>query len=310
MAEVAGSAVRLRSVQGGRVPPRGPGDACSLVAIARDLGCHLAGFGPPVACPMAVPVSVGFHLTMSATGSNSHSVPILVRLGELDWKNVRRNLDENGYARLPGFLSQDECRSLRELYPERGRFRSFIDMNGHGYGAGDYRYFARPLPDSVARLRTGLYRHLAQIANSWSELLGADAVYPDQLEEYLAHCMASGQSRPTPLLLRYEVGGYNRMHQDLYGAQAFPLQVAFLLSAPGADRDFTGGEFLISEHRPRRQVRAEAIALGLGDGIVFANAERPVPSARGFARANMRHGASRVRTGERFTLGVIFHDAE
>jgi hypothetical protein len=230
------------------------------------------------------------------------------RVAGLDWRTAAEQLDERGYARLPGLLSASECRDLAALYGDDERFRSTIDMEPRRYGIGQYRYFDRPLPDLVARLRTALYPPLARIANGWLEALGADRTLPPSLRSFLAECRSAGQLRPTPLLLRYGAGGLNHLHQDLYGAVAFPLQVAFLLSRPG--RDFEGGEFLLVEQRPRQQSRGEAITLRQGEGLVFPNQERPARGTRGVYRVAVRHGVSRVHAGERLTLGIIFHDAK
>jgi hypothetical protein len=224
-----------------------------------------------------------------------------------DWERVARELDTNGFAHLPGLLRSAECTALTSLFDRTDLFRTTIDMHGHAYGEGRYGYFAYPLPPAITALREALYEPLSRIANEWNERLAIDDVYPASLEAFLARCRDAGQLRPTPLLLHYEAGGYNRMHQDLYGDVAFPLQVACVLSSP--DEDFEGGEFLVSESRPRMQTRTTAIRLERGDGIVFANSVRPVASARGFARAAMRHGLSTVRAGERYALGLIFHDA-
>lgn len=230
------------------------------------------------------------------------------RVAGFDWKAVGAALDERGHARLPGLLPPRECDALRDLYADRDRFRSFVDLAAHRYGdRGDYRYFARPLPGVVAALRTHLYARLAPIANRWQAVLGRTDRFPRGIGPFLRHCHANGQVRPTPLLLRYERDGYNCLHQDLYGAVAFPLQVAVLLSEPGTD--FSGGAFLLVEQRPRMQSRGEAIELGRGEGLVFPNRARPVSGRRGPYAVTVRHGVSRVEAGERFTLGVIFHDA-
>jgi hypothetical protein len=222
--------------------------------------------------------------------------------------SVERQLDDAGYARLPGLLTGPECTELAALFGRDDTFRKTIEMQRHAYGEGRYRYFSYPLEPRVARMRTALYAPLAEIANRWNEKLGIETRYPRTLEALLARCQEAGQLRPTPLLLRYERGGYNRMHRDVYGDVAFPLQVACLLSSPGSD--FEGGEFLVSEGRARMQTRTTAVRLAAGDAIVFANAVRPVASTRGYARAAMRHGVSTVTRGERVALGIIFHDAQ
>ena len=225
----------------------------------------------------------------------------------LDWLAIERELDAYGCAVAPKLISPETCRELAALYADDGRFRSRIVMASHGFGRGEYKYFADPLPDLIVGLRRGLYRRLAPLANRWSAAMGIDVRYPAEHEAFRARCHAAGQMRPTPLLLRYRPGDYNCLHQDVYGAHVFPLQVAILLSEPG--RDFTGGEFVLTEQRPRMQSRAEVVNLSQGDGVIFAVRERPVQGARGAYRVNMRHGVSRLRSGERFTLGVIFHDA-
>lgn len=232
---------------------------------------------------------------------------IAERIAALDWPGIARALDQDGAALLPEILAGQECAALREDYHRETLFRSRIDMARHGFGRGEYKYFAAPLPAIVAALRTTLYPPLAAIAGRWHELLGEAKTYPARHAEFLELCHAAGQTRPTPLLLRYEAGDYNCLHQDLYGEHVFPLQVVFLLSEPG--RDFTGGEFLLVENRPRMQSRALVVPLGQGDGAVFAVHHRPVRGARGFYRATLRHGVSRLRSGQRQTLGVIFHDA-
>jgi hypothetical protein len=229
------------------------------------------------------------------------------RVAALDWHRVAHDLDAFGYARLPGFLTASECNELSALYERDERFRSTIAMEPRRFGIGEYRYFAYPLPRRVLELRRALYPPLARIANTWRAVLGSRERFPATLAGFLERCRSEEQRRPTPLLLRYQAGGLNHLHQDLYGAVAFPLQVAFLLKRP--QRDFTGGEFLLVEQRPRQQLRGEAIGLLRGEGIVFPNAERPVRGASGFYRARVRHGVSRVRSGERLTCGIIFHDA-
>ncbi|HEY2525547.1 MAG TPA: 2OG-Fe(II) oxygenase [Candidatus Binataceae bacterium] len=229
------------------------------------------------------------------------------RLGALDWTALERTLDERGYATIPALLAPARCAELAATYDERERFRSRVVMERVRFGVGEYKYFAPPLPPLVAAIRTAIYPHLAPIANRWARAMGRDGTYPAQLERFLDICRRAGQTKSTPLLLRYDAGGYNCLHQDLYGEVAFPLQLTCLLSQPGVD--FSGGEFLLVENRPRAQSRGEAIALGQGEAIVFATSERPVAGSRGHYRVMMRHGVSRMREGRRFSLGIIFHDA-
>lgn len=229
------------------------------------------------------------------------------RIDGLDWPAIGAAFSADGYARLPPLLSAAERMALAALDADDDKFRSRIDMARHRFGIGQYGYFADPLPTEVATLRTALYPRLAPMANAMMAALSQDHRYPDTLPDFLADCAAAGQTKPTPLLLHYVTGGHNRLHQDLYGPLAFPIQAVMLLSDPV--EDFTGGEFLLAEGVPRQQIRAEAIALEAGETILFPTAERPVPGARGMLRARMRHGVSRIRSGERFTLGVIFHNA-
>jgi hypothetical protein len=221
---------------------------------------------------------------------------------------VAQDLDVYGSAVIERVLSPDECRMLAGLYPDDSRFRSRIVMGRHGFGRGEYKYFRYPLPDILATLRMAAYARLAPIANRWNEAMRIDVRYPAEHADFLARCHAAGQRRPTPLLLRYEAGDYNCLHQDLYGEHVFPLQLAILLSEPG--RDFTGGEFVMTEQRPRMQSRAEVVPLRQGDGVVFAVHHRPMQGTRGTYRVNLRHGVSRIRSGRRHTVGIIFHDAE
>jgi hypothetical protein len=225
-----------------------------------------------------------------------------------DWDTLTEQLQLEGHAVLPGLLDTGECRSVSALYGQPRLFRSRVVMARHGFGQGEYQYFSYPLPGLVQQLRESLYPRLAGIANRWNEVMGLEIRYPSQHAEFLARCHAAGQTRPTPLLLQYESGDYNCLHQDLYGEQVFPLQVAVLLSQPG--EDFTGGEFVLTEQRPRMQSRPEVVPLMRGDAVVFAVHHRPVQGSRGPYRVNMRHGVSRLRSGNRHTLGVIFHDAE
>ena len=225
----------------------------------------------------------------------------------LDWTRIAAELDARGWALTGPLLKPETCASVADLYPRDEGFRSRVVMARHGFGRGEYKYFAYPLPDRVAELRTALYAPLAQIANRWNTALGEPTRYPASHDAYLAVCHAAGQVRPTPLLLRYGPGDYNCLHQDLYGEHLFPLQAAILLSAPG--RDFEGGEFVLTEQRPRMQSRVEAVPLRQGDAVVFPVHHRPVQGGRGVYRVNMRHGVSRLRSGRRQTLGIIFHDA-
>jgi hypothetical protein len=229
-------------------------------------------------------------------------------LTHLDWPRIEAELDRHGAAATGlALLDPAACAALAGLYAQEEGFRSRIVMARHGFGRGEYRYFADPLPPVVAALRAALYPRLAPLANRWAAALGEPRRYPADLGAFRAECHEAGQARPTPLLLRYGPGDYNCLHQDLYGAIAFPLQVAVLLSAPG--RDFTGGEFVLTEQRPRMQSRAEVVPLAQGEAVVFATRHRPVQGTRGSYRVALRHGVSRVRSGERVTLGVIFHDA-
>ena len=233
--------------------------------------------------------------------------PIADRVGVLDWDSIRAELDGFGCATTGPLLAPEECAVLASSYPEDTPFRSRVVMARHGFGRGEYKYFAHPLPASIATLRPVLYRHLAPVANAWNEAMGIPARFPDEHGAFLARCHEAGQTRPTPLLLKYGPGDFNCLHQDLYGEHVFPLQVAILLSEPG--RDFTGGEFVLTEQRPRMQSRAEVVPLSRGEGVVFAVHNRPVRGTRGTYRVTMRHGVSRLRSGERFTAGIIFHDA-
>jgi hypothetical protein len=230
------------------------------------------------------------------------------RVAAIDWTQAGGDLDAQGCAVLKGLLTADECGALAALYPEDKIFRSRVVMGRHGFGRGEYKYFAYPLPQPIAELRPLLYARLQAIANRWNEAMGIDIRYPESHDAFLARCHQAGQLRPTPLLLQYEEGDYNCLHQDLYGEHVFPLQVAILLSEPR--RDFEGGEFVLTEQRPRMQSRAEVVPLSQGDGVVFAVHVRPVQGTRGVYRVNMRHGVSRLRSGRRHTVGVIFHDAK
>ena len=226
----------------------------------------------------------------------------------LDWPQIISELDTQGCAVLKDLLTPDQCRAVADLYPNDEGFRSRIVMGRHGFGRGEYKYFSYPLPDLIAQLRPALYAHLQGVANRWNEAMGIDIRYPAAHAAFLKRCHEAGQTRPTPLLLQYEAGDYNCLHQDLYGEHVFPLQVAILLSEPG--RDFTGGEFVLTEQRPRMQSRAAVVPLRQGDAVVFPVHHRPVRGTRGTYRVNMRHGVSAIRTGERHTLGIIFHDGK
>jgi uncharacterized protein len=232
---------------------------------------------------------------------------IAERSEALDWGRVAHDLDARGSAVLERLLSPEECQALAALYPVDSVFRSRVVMGRHGFGRGEYKYFNYPLPDLIAALRTALYPQLAPLANRWNEAMGIDVRYPEEHADFITRCHEAGQLKPTPLLLQYGVDDYNCLHQDLYGEHVFPLQVAVLLSEPG--RDFTGGEFVMTEQRPRMQSRAEVVPLRQGDAAVFAVHHRPVQGTRGVYRVNLRHGVSRIRSGHRHTLGIIFHDA-
>ena len=236
----------------------------------------------------------------------SHQPPSL--LSASDWTRLEGELDAQGFGLAPALLDAQACAGLIALYAEEARFRSRVIMARHGYGRGEYKYFAYPLPPSVQRLRAELYPPLARVANRWSERLRSDTRYPERHADFVAHCRAAGQTRPTPLLLRYGADDYNCLHQDLYGEQVFPFQLAILLSQPG--EDFEGGEFVVTEQRPRMQSRASVVPLQRGDAVVFAVHQRPVQGTRGDYRTTLRHGVSKVRRGQRHTLGVIFHDAK
>ena len=229
------------------------------------------------------------------------------RVGAIDWGRVSGDLDESGTAKLERLLSAVECEALSSLYGCDKCFRSRVVMARHGFGRGEYKYFHYPLPEIVDQLRRSVYPRLAPIANRWNEAMGIDARYPQAHEDFIARCHAAGQTRPTPLLLQYGAGDYNCLHQDLYGEHVFPLQLAILLSEP--ERDFSGGEFVLTEQRPRMQSRAEVVPLRQGDAVIFAVHHRPVRGARGVYRVNLRHGVSRLRSGRRYTAGIIFHDA-
>jgi uncharacterized protein len=243
-----------------------------------------------------------------AVAESAGSLQIEQRVAAADWNAINAALDADGFAVMTGLLNAEACGAIARLYPQDSRFRSHIHMARHGFGRGEYKYFAYPLPGAVDTLRTALYPSLASIANRWNEALGAKSRFPLRNADFLKRCGDAGQTRPTPLLLKYVGGDYNCLHQDLYGEHVFPLQVTMLLSEP--DEDFTGGEFVLTEQRPRMQSRASVIPLRRGDGAVFAVHHRPVQGARGSYRVNLRHGVSTVRSGNRYTLGIIFHDGK
>ena len=246
----------------------------------------------------------------TTTGKDAGPLPAeqaVARVDAFDWQRVGEDLDEQGSALLPGVLSPEECQALAGLYKEDGLFRSRVIMGRHGFGRGEYKYFSYPLPDAIQGLRAALYPRLAPIANRWNVAMGIDARYPEQHREFVQRCHDAGQLRPTPLLLQYGEGDYNCLHQDVYGEHVFPIQVAILLSEPA--KDFTGGEFVLTEQRPRMQSRPEVVPLRQGDAVAFAVHHRPVQGTRGTYRVNLRHGVSRLRSGRRHTAGIIFHDA-
>lgn len=230
------------------------------------------------------------------------------RLEKYNWSEFANELSTYGCAVLKAIFTPEECSEIAALYPHEEHFRSHIHMARHGFGKGEYRYFKYPLPDLIGGLRTALYPHLANVANTWNERMAIDQRYPATHEDFLKQCHVAGQLRSTPLLLQYVAGDFNCLHQDIYGDLAFPLQIAFLLSEP--DKDFTGGEFVLTEQRPRMQSRAEVVPLRQGDAVAFAVHNRPVQGTKGNYRVNLRHGVSRVRSGKRHTLGIIFHDAK
>ncbi|MFC0577697.1 2OG-Fe(II) oxygenase [Paraburkholderia solisilvae] len=230
------------------------------------------------------------------------------RAASLDWQRVESELDQFGCATVAGLVTRSECDELVRLYAREDLFRSRIVMARHGFGRGEYQYFAYPLPDIIEGLRTALYPHLVTVANRWNAAMRMDIRYPPTHRDFIKRCHGAGQTRPTPLILQYQAGDYNCLHQDLYGEHVFPIQVAILLSEPG--KDFTGGEFVMTEQRPRMQSRAEVVPLRKGDAVVFTVNSRPVQGTRGVYRVNLRHGVSRLRSGHRHTLGLIFHDAQ
>jgi len=229
-------------------------------------------------------------------------------VNSIDWQKVYDDLDESGFALLDQLIPHEECETLTSLYPREHHFRSHIQMKRHGFGQGEYKYFSYPLPSKIARLRKSIYPHLVPLANKWHECMKIDIRFPKTHESFIRRCHDAGQCRPTPLLLKYGAQDFNCLHQDLYGEHVFPLQVVILLSNP--TKDFTGGEFVLTEQRPRMQSRVEVVPLKKGSAAIFAVHHRPVRGTKGFYRVNMRHGVSRVRSGNRYTTGIIFHDAK
>ncbi|MGY3483579.1 hypothetical protein ACVW1C_001462 [Bradyrhizobium sp. USDA 4011] len=247
-------------------------------------------------------------MTATAKTISRTATSIPARVDALDWDQITTDLDGQGCAVLGGLLTPQECDAIATLYPDDSRFRSRVVMGRHGFGRGEYKYFSYPLPDLIAELRPALYARLTATANRWNETMGIEISYPPSHAAFLKRCHDAGQTRPTPLLLQYGEDDYNCLHQDLYGEHVFPIQVAILLSQPG--RDFTGGEFVLTEQRPRMQSRPEVVPLTKGDAVAFAVHHRPVQGTRGPYRVNLRHGVSRIRSGHRHTVGVIFHDAK
>jgi hypothetical protein len=246
-------------------------------------------------------------LAHSATNEPMTKLGINERVDSLDWDQIGKALDGQGHALLSGLLTPEETRSLSNLYSDDRVFRSRVVMARHGFGRGEYKYFDYPLPNLIGALRTAVYTKLAPVANQWNTAMNIDVRYPDEHVAFIQRCHDAGQTKPTPLLLQYAPDDFNCLHQDLYGEHVFPIQVAFLLSEP--EKDFTGGEFVLTEQRPRMQSRAEVVPLRRGDAVAFAVHHRPVRGAKGVYKVNMRHGVSRIRSGQRHTLGVIFHDA-
>ena len=247
---------------------------------------------------------------MTTLFAHTNAIPVkpaLERVDALDWERIIQELHEQGNAVLPALLSPAECRAVAALYPDDPLYRSLVVMGRHGFGRGEYKYFKYPLPGIIQELREELYARLVPVANRWNTAMGLAVQYPERHVDFIQRCHHAGQIRPTPLLLQYGPGDYNCLHQDLYGEHAFPLQVAILLSEPA--KDFTGGEFVLAEQRPRMQSRPEVVPLRQGDAVAFAVHHRPVQGTRGAYRVNLRHGVSRIRSGQRHTLGIIFHDA-
>jgi len=247
-------------------------------------------------------------MNTAVASSRVQDVQIIERIGAINWTDVTSHLEAQGWATIEKVLDADQCRAISELYDDDEQFRSVVVMARHGFGQGEYKYFGYPLPPVITDLRSTLYAHLSPLANRWNEAMDIAVRYPDTHSQFIDRCHRAGQTRPTPLLLRYGSSDYNCLHQDLYGEHVFPFQVTFLLSEP--EREFTGGEFVLTEQRPRTQSRAMVVPLRRGDGVIFAVSRRPVHGSRGIYRVNLRHGVSEIRSGRRYTLGVIFHDAQ
>jgi len=272
---------------------------------ARGVGNRVV---PDGAVCETVVMTANAKIAPKIVNQSTASVDIPARIDAIDWTQATADLDAQGCAVLKSLLSPDECRAIAACYPDDCHFRSRVVMGRHGFGRGEYKYFSYPLPELIGALRPALYAKLCGVANRWNQAMGIDISYPAAHEAFLRRCHEAGQTRPTPLLLQYEAGDYNCLHQDLYGEHVFPLQVAILLSEPG--RDFAGGEFVLTEQRPRMQSRPEVVPLRQGDAVAFAVHHRPVQGTRGVYRVNLRHGVSRIRSGHRHTVGVIFHDAK
>ena len=246
-------------------------------------------------------------MSTAIDASDRGAVDMASRVDIYEWRRISEHLDTHGWAMFPKLLAESEAAGIAGLYDDDSKFRSHVVMARHGFGRGEYKYFSYPLPDTIAELRTALYARLAPIANRWNDSMGIDVRYPAAHADFIKRCHDAGQTRPTPLLLQYGEGDFNALHQDVYGEHVFLLQAAILLSEP--EKDFSGGEFVLTEQRPRMQSRVEVVPLRQGDGLVWAVRDRPVQGKRGTYRVNMRHGVSRLRSGHRHTLGVIFHDA-
>ncbi|MDE2420183.1 MAG: 2OG-Fe(II) oxygenase [Gammaproteobacteria bacterium] len=239
---------------------------------------------------------------------HTNTQPVIERLNLLNWSHIDQTLNQQGWCVINSLFSTEECLTTAAMYTNESLYRKRIIMNNHGFGRGEYQYFRYPLPDLIAQLRTALYSHLQSIANQWNEAMNIDVRYPEQHKDFIDRCHQEGQNHPTPLILQYNAGDYNCLHQDLYGKHMFPLQASILLSQP--EQDFKGGEFVLTEQRPRMQSRAHVIPLSQGDALIFAVHQRPVQGSRSLYRVNLRHGVSEIRSGHRHTLGVIFHDAQ